>query len=349
MAELRSPVQFYIVGLSNQTAKSSLGLEPLVTDGRLFKTQSGKIWTYKGLSAFNIISEFAQGKPIDWFLNQFPSANVLRVFWYTPRKYWGNFAWDLPKPSEILAFHRYVGDRGFYVENVCITDDNFSLVDRIKELIWALKESKLPNVLFEAVNEPFIHDKLEPSILKNALTSTPYLYSSGVNPFDFLDKFYGRYITPHLPRDFEGVRKSKDLEELSSKYRMPSVSDEWAKPNDGNFSELDFYTHAALAKLMGNGATYHFESGKIISPVSDREDTCGRMFMKGLDLYPDDASLGQYEHLRDMEEPTPDGVPTKALRVFRKGSYAIIVRNNGVKIPANWTPLDTFGVGYHIP
>ena len=314
---------------------------------RLFKTVTGKVVVYKGLSSFNAVDKFSNGQDIDPHINRFNRPNVLRVFWYTPQKYWGAFAWDLPSLEDLIRFHDYVGSRGFYVENVCITDDNSSLLNDIKSLINGLKTSGLSNILFEAVNEPYVKEKLEPSVLRSTLDSTPYLYSSGINPQDFPDKYFGQYVTPHLPRDDEGVRKFKDLEEISSEYKIPSVSDEWAKPTDGNFSELDFYTHAAGSCLMGNGGTYHFESGKLITTPTDKEIRYGNAWFAGLNLYPSDACLGAYRHRQDLEEIV-DGVPTAALRVFEKGSYAIIVRNKSVKIPSNWVPLDSYNVGFRI-
>lgn len=324
---------------------STVGM--LHCEGRLFKDAAGNIFTYKGLSSFDAANKFSQNISIDDHLYRFNKPNVVRIFWYTPAKYWGNSAWGLPTPANLLRFHSYMASIGFYVENVCITDDNSLLLPSIKNLINTLKLSGLPNVLFEAVNEPYVKEKLEPSVLREVLESTPYPYSSGINPQEYPDKYFGRHVTPHLPRDNDGVRKFKDLEEISSQYHIPSVSDEWAKPTDGNFSALDFYTHAAGSCLMGNGGTYHFENGKIINTPTDQELQYGKAWFEGLDLYPPDACLGNYVHRQDLEKIV-DNQPTAALRVFQKGNYAIIVRNKSVDIPSNWQALDSYGVGFKI-
>jgi hypothetical protein len=324
-------------------------VKSLTTKGRLICAENEPI-ILKEVTAFNLCDLFAKGQNIDSFLEEFKEANTLRIFWYTPRKDWKENAWDLPTANQLIAFHEYVANFGFYVENVCITDDDASKLPAIKDLIYNLKISGLVNILFEAVNEPYVHDKLEPSVLKNALTNTPYLYTSGYTDGQDESKFYGKYITTHTGRDAEGPRKAKDLEELGSKYLIPSTANEPFRPDQG-FSPLDFYTYAALSNLMGNGACFHYLDGEFSKLPQGHDKECADMFFKGFSVFPADACLGSYEHIRSLEKIViinGEEVPTAALRVFRKGSYVVIVRNKSVDIPSNWVSLDEFGVAYKI-
>lgn len=327
----------------------SLPVELLHADGRLIRRESGKIFQCRGVTGFPLIDHFSKGIDIDSFIDYFSSlgANVLRVFWYTPVKDWGTNAWNLPSPDDLVAFHKYVGSRGWYVENVSLTDDNIAFLSDIRKLILALKLSGLKNALGEAKNEAYVHDNLNPDVLRSAWEDTPYLYASGINPQDN-SGWIGKYITYHTPREPEEVRTSKDSEEICSSYKVPAVADEPSRPDQNFMNPLDYYTYAALANLMGSGATFHFESAKLGNMPNDYEKQCAQMFYRGLGLYPLDAQLGTYEHLRDMEEVTSDGTPTTCLRVFRKGQYAIIIRNKSIKIPGNWIPLDSYNVGFKI-
>jgi hypothetical protein len=332
------------------TKYGSVSVELLSIDGRLFKGPSGMIHRYSGVTAFPLIDMFVKGENIDSFLSTFSPllANTLRVFWYTPVRDWGASAWSLPTASDVVAFHKYVQSRGWYVENVCLTDDDTSLLPQIRAIILALANSGLKNVLFEAKNEPFVHDSLDPAILKNNLVNTPYLYASGNNPNDNSSgKWIGEYVTHHTPRDNQEVRKSKDNEEISSGWRLPAVADEPSRPDQGYMNALDYYTYAALAALMGSGATFHFESGKFGEVPNSYELECAKMFFAGINLYPLDAQLGPYSHRQDLEKIV-NNEPTACLRVFQKGNYAIIVRNKSVDIPSNWIPIDSYNVGFRI-
>lgn len=324
---------------------------PLTVGGIFFRKSDNTIHRYKGVTGFRLCNLFELGQDIDKFLSTFNRSNTVRIFWYTPQKEWGDKYWDLPTATDLIAFHNYVEGKGFYVENTCATDNDTSKVPGIKNLITILNQANLPNVLYEAVNEPYVKgpdDKLDPAIFKNLLNASPYPYTSGIYQYEFLDKFYGKYAVDHSPRDADWPRKAKDLEDYVGQFKIPAIQDEPIKPNDAGFNVLDYYTYGAASGLFGSGCLFHYLAGEFGQLPASNELDCYNAMMDGLDIFPLDACLGQYEHLRDMEKCDANGDPTTCLRVFRKGSYAIIIRNKSVVIPSNWQPLDSFQVCFKI-
>ena len=324
---------------------------PLHADGILFRKSDNSIHQYRGVTGFQLLNLFERGQDIDSFLNTFNRSNTVRIFWYTPEKEWGNKFWDLPSAERLIAFHNYLEGRGFYVENTCATDNDSSKVGDIKNLIVWLNNAGLSNALLEAVNEPFVKgddDKLDPSLFKNVLNNSPYLYTSGVYQYESLDKFFGKYAVDHSPRDFEWPRKAKDLQDYTSLFKVPAVQDEPIKPGEAGYNILDYYTYGACSGLFGSGCLFHYLSGEFGQLPNEQEMNCYNAMMDGLDVFPLDACLGSYEHLRDMERVDAEGNPTACLRVFRKGQFAIIIRNKSVDIPSNWTALDSKQVCYKI-
>lgn len=211
-------------------------------------------------------------------------------------------------------------------------------------------------MLLEAVNEPLTHDKTDPGLLKNTLSGSRYFWGSGI--YEDLRKFFGKVGYYHHPRDDQWPRKAKDTIEAYNgggpnfpdepACKVPWIHDELIRPDQAEFNELDFYCFGALATLCSTGATFHSESGKLGQLPSDDELRCYNALMDGMSVFPADAALGGYEHLRDLEEVDKDGNPTTCLRVFRIGKYVTVIRPKSVKIPANWKALDDRKVCYEI-
>lgn len=320
----------------------------LHVDGRLIRKADNSIFRVKGLTAFPYIDRYKKGQDVDWIQSTFPAANLYRVFWYTPQDEWGDKYWDLPTPEEAFNAHAHAADRGIYLYNSCLTNAApSSKIDQIKAIIKRLRESSLPNILFEAKNEPYVHDDLNPSILKNALNSTsPYLYTCGIYEWDKLTQFWGTFGNNHCSRDAESVRKFKDLEDLYGQVRIPWFEGEPFKLP--GYPDLDFYTFAAGTGFMGSGGIYHCQSMEYLNQPNADEIRCGTLFLQGLDVFPLATQLGDYDHLDELEGVV-NGVPTTCLRCYRKGKYAIVVRkNDNFKVPSNWKPIDSFGVAWEI-
>lgn len=340
------------------SSKPPVGPVPyLVTSGPIFRERDGNsAHRVKSVSGFNLIDQFSKGINIDPFLDKYEHSNRVRVLAYTPVKDWGSNAWGFPFNDIVQKFIEVLLGKNKAVSLTLLTDDDSSKVQPAKDLVNYLNQFNYPGLLLEAVNEPLTHDKINPNELKNVLSGSVYLSGSGI--YEDLRKFYGKVGYYHSPRDNEWPRKAKDTIEC---YRgggpnfpdepacnVPWILDEPIRPDQAGYSVRDYYDYGALGSLSSAGVTFHSESGKLGKLPSDNEYSCYNSLMDGMNIFPNDAPLGDYEHLRDLEEVDSNGNPTTCLRVFRVGKYVTIVRNKSVKIPSNWKSLDSFKTCYEI-
>lgn len=299
----------------------------------------------------------SRGQDIDSFLAKYDRSNRVRTFTYTPVADWKESAWSFPSKENVKKFIEYLLSKNKATSICLLTDGDISQVPKAQSLVNYLNQFDFPGLLLEAKNEPLTHDKGDESSLKNILNGNKYLYGSGV--YEDLKKFWGKVGYYHSPRDNEWPRKAKDAIECYSgggpnfrdepACKVPWILDEPPRPDQVGFNTLDFYTYGALGSLTSAGVTFHSESGKLGKPPSGEEYGCYNALMDGMKVFPNDAALGNYEHLRDLEEIDPNtNEPTACLRIFRVGKFVTIVRNKSVKIPSNWKPLDNYKICYEI-
>jgi len=313
------------------------------TDGKFFKRNDG-IVRIKRFSSFKLLNLFEKGNDVEPILNQFAGYNSARIFAYTPKKDWGDEAWDFPDKLATHEFMLMMGEAGFDVSLCLITDNDRAMIDKAKELISYLSVNPVNNLMLEAVNEPEEHEKIDPSELKNALTNSPYLFSSGI--YKDNKKFYGKVWLRHSPRDNEWWRKGgHELMEAwdgggpnfpdEPSLKMPGIQDEPIKSNETGYDVKGFYEYAASCALMGAGATFHCENGKFSKLLTKPESDCMEAFLIGLNKYPLDAANGAYRRIDESETG----------RTYVVGNYAIRIHQQGYDFPeTGWYPMDDIGV-----
>lgn len=308
-----------------------MNLSPLTTDGPIFLS-GGRPWRWKGVSAFKLLELFARGEDISGFLDDFAGFNVLRVFWYTPRKDWGDQAWGYALGPSILKFCAMVGARGWYVELTMLTDDDpFNLSAARDMIAWLSASVMPPNLLIEASNEPQTHKAINTAALRSVLASAGVPHSSG----DYEDSrhWYGTYGTAHTGRDQEWVRRAHDLldyrigggpnfpEEPACK--VPWVADEPIRPDQAGFNEQDFRAYFGACALLGAGGTYHYDGGKFGRRPTADEARIAAIVLEALNHFPAEAPKGAYSR--------PDE-GTATLRTYRVGPYTVRIRPTDGKV-----------------
>jgi hypothetical protein len=168
-------------------------LTPLGRDRKVF-TENGKPWRYKGVTAFPLIDHFWRSENIDPFLDAFAGYNTLRCFDYVPSPPWAT-PWN-PAPIPVVReFLRDVGDRGWRVELVILTDDDPARVAPAQARIAAL--AREPNLMIEAGNEPPVN-QIDTSTLRQSLERAGILHCSGDSGEG--PAWYGTYLTAHTDR-----------------------------------------------------------------------------------------------------------------------------------------------------
>ena len=257
-------------------------------------------WRWKGVTAFGLMNRFAKGENIDPFLDAFEGFNVLRVFYYVD---WPGTGWGIPTDDAVHRFLDYVGARGFHVELVLLTGlkGQHEAQDIVTHCFTEFGRHE--NLFIEEVNEPGVHDKVDPKILTEPLT--PVVWTDGLT----VAGHEGLYLTPHTPRDSEWARRAHDLLEYYSgggpgspsdpAFHEPAVADEPAKKEDVPAAtwDVDFLFYFGACSLLGAGATFHFESGKYGHEPTEEELRLAKLALFALDAFPPDAPLGAYRRI----------------------------------------------------
>jgi hypothetical protein len=145
----------------------------------------------------------------------------------------------------------------------------------------------------------------------------------------------GGYGTVHTPRDQEWPRKAKELDEIRNLTGQPEVGDEpmgAAEHANGERSNVaaDFGDYAALAALLGNGATFHHDEHYTrLEGLTPRIEAAAREFFAALKWVPPYATRGYYTagHLHDIPIRHNDAW---ALRTFARivggDAWVVVVR-----------------------
>lgn len=303
-------------------------LHRLTVDGPIFRSD-GEPWRWRGVTAFPLLDRFARGDDLEPLLTTFRGFNLLRVFWYVT---WPGTGWGARDAATVRAFCNRVGQAGFYVELVLLTDDDPGRLEPARQLVRELSADPPINLLIEIGNEPNIHKNIDVWALRDVLDASPFLYASGDNE---RNPWFGRYLTAHTPRDSEWPRKAHDLLEYyhgggpsapsDPAHHVPIVADEPIRPDEAGYVDSDFLAYFATSSLLGAGATFHYDGGKFGRVPTGDEARCMQAALAGLLAFPADAPLGPYSRIDEQGN---------SLRTYKVGPYVVRIRpRDGVVIP----------------
>lgn len=318
---------------------------PLHPHKQIFIDSSGLPCRMSGISAFNLLDLYSKGLFPENFLSYFPESNLVRIFLYTE---WGADSWHIPNFEVAANFISYMGKLDCRVLLTLLTDDDGNKIQKVIDLVKYLTGFNFTNLLLAAGNEPFTHKNIDVNALKNVLESSGYLYSSGV--YEDLAKFYGNFGDEHSGRDIEWPRKAKDVIECyrggGPNYKtepacpVPWILGEPIRPDEAigypYNTELDYYTYGSLCGAMGAGGIFHFENGKLCSIPTNFELQCYSAFNEGLNVFPTDTALGNYNRIDEHGD---------TLRTYTVGDVAVRVRPiEGIEPFEGYNHLDDYGV-----
>lgn len=333
-----SNTQIHLLAIPPPTPPSSVRL--LRPRGRIFYTDQGTPWRWKGVSAFKLLHRYAAGENIEPFLDAYKGFNVLRVWPYVEGPAWKGQDWPVtPSVEKTREFLAYVAARGWYVELTLLTDEKPARVAWAQSFVPQLVAGGCPvNLFLEGENEPLTNGKKAAvNALKSVLQASGCNYTSGI--YEDSTKFWGVYLTHHSPRDSEWARKSHDCYEFNHgggphkptdpKHDVPCALDEPAKPADVHMTVDDAKAYGGGAGIMAVGATWHCETCKTAELPTAAERTLAAAMLEGLNAFPEDASLLRYA--RPVE---------KSLRTYTAGDrYMVRVRPTTPSPGAGWTAI----------
>lgn len=287
---------------------------PIEKDGAFFRNQ-GQDWIYGGLTSFTLFQRWMDDGEagVDAWLDLAIRwrAKVLRCF--------GMWAWSDPTrqrftlteypqwADELPKFLAYVNSRGLRVEFVPLIDCVMLLPDYGQQLAHVQRVADLMasfnlgwNVL-EIANEPWHPENgVDADRMARELRVPPGLLVATGNyeaqPF----RLRSGYGTNHTTRDAEWMGNAKELKDQRDFSSVPEVGDEPVgadgDPNDGRSSHPEeFGDYAAIAALLGNGATFHLNEHYCrVDHITPVMEACAREFFDALYWAPPYVTRGEY-------------------------------------------------------
>jgi hypothetical protein len=264
--------------------------------------KGSRAFEWRGITAFRLAEQIARGREreaaayLDWAKSR--KLTVVRVllmahhlFRLNPNE--GRAA--LPRLLEMSAA------RGLHVEIVALADTDEIALDHAEHVraVGAIA-ARHHNAIVEVANEPWhptqdrrLHDPAYVGKLASLIPpAVPVALGSVERDGGYAT---GRYITWHSPRSegndgWDHVLASADGAALIAKWKKPVVSDEpigaapKTVPGRRESDPARFGAAAAVTRVAGLGATFHYEGGLQARLPSGRELDCFEAWARGLDL-----------------------------------------------------------------
>jgi hypothetical protein len=248
----------------------------LRVEGTRFVRADGTAFDWRGITSFRLVEMEAAGRGahVDAYLawaarNQLNVVRVLtmakHLFELTPER-------GLAHLDAVLA---RAARHGLYVEVVALADTEDHKIDpaaRVKAVAEIC--ARHANAIVEIANEPYhptqsaqVRDK---AFLRSLvpLVPDPLLVAAGAGDYPDVEST-GDFITVHFPRGigWRHVRDLYDGREMLRLHRKPVVNDEPIgageefQPGRRDDSPERFRAVALASRMLGMGATFHYEGG----------------------------------------------------------------------------------------
>ena len=335
--------------------------------GTSFSTAERHSFQWRGITAFRLLEYVARGQEdeVERFLTwaERQRLTVVRVL-----AMGGGFmnlsAEDgrkaLPRLLDLAAAHQ------LHVEIVALAgtrDAPLNLDHQLEEI--GRIASGHDNALIEVANEPGhpsqLPDVHRPEVLVKLRSRVPRTIPVALGLVEGLDRpSAGDYITWHPPRDpgndgWAHVLALAQGRDLLKQWNKPIVSDEpigaGAKFETGRRDDSleRFRAAALLTRLVGLGATFHYEGGLQASIPTGRELECFSAWNEAWNLLPSDIErTGTFRRAREEGAAVADYSSDKALAVFerQRGNLAWAVVMNpsegfAMRWGTGWNPQQT--------
>jgi hypothetical protein len=305
---------------ATSTSQGAASTSPsrLRIDGTRFVGADGKRFDWRGITAFRLGELVAHGREpeaiafLDWAATQ--KLTVIRVFVMAHHLFQlkpDEGIGSLPRLLELAAA------RNLYVEIVALADTADVKIDfepHVKA-VGAVAASHA-NALVEIANEPWhptqdtrLHDPAFVKRLASQIpTGVPVALGSAERDPGYAE---GGYATWHSPRvsgqdGWQHVRELAEGAPLIADWKRPVVSDEPIGAADADVRgrrdavAARFAAAGALTRLVGLGATFHYEGGLQARIPSGRELECLTAWLSGLTLVDDLPEGGTFVQGDDL-------------------------------------------------
>lgn len=294
--------------------------------GKYFRKPDGSLYRWRSASDFLLYKRYLDGEDITPICanRTGTGATMVRVFgmWPNPPIFdpaaYPLYLTSLPTFAQTLAglgldleFTVFAGAQDFETTNSFGEQKDF--LQQVRDAL--LNE---PNAVIELANEAW-QNGVEPALhapVSGILGTSGSAFDGGPNlpPWD--------WGTLHPPRDAEWFRKAKDAFEYAEVLGRPCIPDEpmgayeIAIPGRRDTDPNHFYWFAAIAMLLGAGATFHSEDGIFSRVWAATQQACASAFYSAINAVPEAVMGGTYTRsgLADL----PIQYNNDALRIYAR-------------------------------
>jgi hypothetical protein len=303
----------------------------LAVDGVNFRRGSVP-FEWRGVTAFKLVEQVARGAEadaiayLDWARAR--KITVIRVLVMAKHLF------QLSPDDGLTALPKLLtlaGERGLFVEIVALADTAempLDLAQHVKAI--AAIAAAHPNAVLEIANEPW-HPTQDPRLHDTAFVKTladlvPAQVPVALGSIEGGDGYAaaGRYATWHSPRSDDGdgwghVLGLAEGAALVARWQKPLISDEPVGAADAlipgrrDNEPGRFAAAAALTRIAGLGATFHYEGGLQAHIPAGRELECFQAWSAGLDAVAGMPAGGRFLASADL---TPIAGVSGARAVF---------------------------------
>jgi hypothetical protein len=327
----------------------------------------GESWfEWRGITAFRLLEQIAHGKEgeaiayLDWARAR--KVTVVRVLTMAKHLFQLSPADGLSALPKLLT---RAAERGLFVEVVALADTadmSFDLAQHVKAT--AAIAAAHPNAVLEIANEPWhptqdprLHD---PAFVKALAELVPAQVPVALGSIEGADGYAaaGRYATWHSPRSADADGWGHVLEvaagaALVTRWQKPVISDEpigaaeALVPGRRDNQPGRFAAAAALTRIAGLGATFHYESGLQARIPAGRELECFQAWSTGLDAVASMPAGGRFTASADLTSIAGvSGARAVFGRLYDKEVWVVLVDPGEVQIEwkAPWREASRVGL-----
>jgi predicted DNA-binding transcriptional regulator AlpA len=312
----------------------------------------GAPFAWRGISAFRLLEMEAAGRARDvdayltWTASQ--HLNVVRVLAMAKHLFELSPETGLAHLDTLLT---RAAAHGLFVEVVALADTASYAIDPAVQVERVARIcSKHSNALLEIANEPYHATQLprihERDYLRQLLSRVPPGVPAAVGAGDFPVLYDdGTYATAHFPRSIgaggwghvRDLRLGGDLLRASGK---PVINDEPIgagqrfEPGRRDDSPERFRAAALASRLIGLGATFHYEGGLQARIPAGREVECFHAWQEAWTLVPGAAPIV-------AQDAAVEGGPVKAIHGEGYAASFVGLRDNTawVLVAGTTTPV----------